>query len=121
MNENKSPIQMSDGVYTQVKYITQIALPAIGTLYFALSQIWGLLWGPEVVGTITAVDAFLGVMLALSTKAYNNSGDKYDGSIDLVEDEGTKTFVLSLDSDPYDLENQEEVIFKINKAETPDV
>ena len=39
--------------------VAQIALPALGTLYFALSKIWGFPYGQEIVGTITAVDAFL--------------------------------------------------------------
>ena len=62
---------MSNKVYDVLKYIAQIALPAIGALYFALSQIWGLPYGEEVVGTITAVDCFLGALLGISTMLYN--------------------------------------------------
>jgi len=46
-------------------------LPAIGTLYFALAQIWNLPLAEEIVGTITAVDAFLGAVLGISTAQYN--------------------------------------------------
>lgn len=67
---------MSNKVYDVLKYIAQIALPAIGALYFALSQIWGLPYGEEVVGTITAVDAFLGALLGISTMIYNKGADK---------------------------------------------
>ncbi len=67
---------MSNKVYDVLKYIAQIALPAIGALYFALSQIWGLPYGEEVVGTITAVDAFLGALLGISTMLYNKGADK---------------------------------------------
>ena len=67
---------MSNKVYDVLKYIAQIALPAIGALYFALSQIWHLPYGEEVVGTITAVDAFLGALLGISTKLYNKGADK---------------------------------------------
>ena len=67
---------MSNKVYDVFKYIAQIALPAIGALYFALSQIWGLPYGEEVVGTITAVDAFLGALLGISTMLYNKGADK---------------------------------------------
>lgn len=62
---------LNDKAYDLLKYIAQIALPALGTLYFALATIWGFPYGEQVVGTITALDAFLGAMLMLSTKQYN--------------------------------------------------
>lgn len=64
---------LSNGVYDRLKYIAQIVLPALGTLYFALSSIWGLPYGEQVVGTITAVDAFLGAILGISTAQYNKA------------------------------------------------
>ena len=51
-------------------------LPSAGTLYFALAGIWGLPYGEQVVGTITAVDTFLGVILGISTSQYNKTADK---------------------------------------------
>lgn len=60
--------------YDILKWIAQILLPALGTLYFALSQIWGLPYGEEIVGTITAVDAFLGALLGLSSAKYREDG-----------------------------------------------
>jgi len=70
---------MSNKVYDVLKYIAQIVLPALGTLYFALSAIWGLPYGEQVVGTITAIDAFLGAILGVSTYQYNKQkGDKAD-------------------------------------------
>lgn len=63
---------MSNKVYDFLKWIAQIALPAIGTLYFALANIWGWPYGEQIVGTITAIDAFLGVCLGISTKVYVN-------------------------------------------------
>lgn len=62
---------MSNKTYDILKYIAQIVLPALGTLYFALAQIWGLPYGESIVGTITAVDAFLGAVLKISTDKYN--------------------------------------------------
>lgn len=62
---------MSNKVYDILKWIAQIVLPALGTLYFALASIWGLPYGQEIVGTITAIDAFLGALLGVSTVAYN--------------------------------------------------
>ena len=54
---------MSNKMYDVLKWIAMVCLPAIATLYFALAGIWGFPYGEEVVGTITAVDTFLGVLL----------------------------------------------------------
>lgn len=62
---------MSNRTYDVLKFVAQIILPALGTLYFALARIWGLPLGEEIVGTITAVDAFLGAILGISTMEYN--------------------------------------------------
>ena len=64
-------MKMSNKVYDILKFIAQIVLPAIGTLYFGLAQIWGLPYGEEVVGTIAVVDTFLGAILGISTSNYN--------------------------------------------------
>lgn len=62
---------MNNKVYDVLKWIAQILLPAIGTLYFAIASIWGLPYAEQIVGTITAVDAFLGALLGISTHYYN--------------------------------------------------
>lgn len=62
---------MSNKMYDTLKWIAQILLPAIGTLYFALAQIWGLPFAEQIVGTITALDCFLGAILGISTTVYN--------------------------------------------------
>lgn len=64
-------ILMSNKTYDTLKWIALVALPAIGTLYFALAGIWNFPYGEEVVGTLTAVDAFLGALLGISTAQYN--------------------------------------------------
>ena len=67
---------MSNKVYNVLKWIAMLFLPALGTLYFALAGIWGLPYGEQIVGTITAVDTFLGVILGISTAQYNKRVDK---------------------------------------------
>lgn len=66
---------MKSDTYDVLKFIAQIVLPALGTLYFALAKIWGLPFGTEVVGTITAVDTFMGALLGISTSQYNKGSD----------------------------------------------
>lgn len=71
---------MSNKVYDVLKFIAQIVLPAIGTLYFALASIWGLPCGEQIVGTITAIDTFLGALLGLSSMSYNKENEWYGKS-----------------------------------------
>lgn len=62
---------MSNKAYDIIKWIVVIVLPSIGTLYFALAGIWELPYGEEIVGTITAIDTFLGAIMMISTAQYN--------------------------------------------------
>lgn len=66
---------MKNKTYDALKYVAQIVLPAVATLYFTLSGIWGLPYGEEIVGTITAVDLFLGALLKLSNNQYKKGSD----------------------------------------------
>lgn len=71
-------MKMSNRVYDILKWVAQILLPALGTLYFALSKIWGFPFATEVVGTIAAVDTFLGALLGISSLNYNKSITEVD-------------------------------------------
>ena len=62
---------MSNRMYDILKWVALIVLPAIGTLYFALAGIWGFPYGEQIVGTITAIDTFLGAILGISNYNYN--------------------------------------------------
>lgn len=64
-------MNMSNKTYDILKWVAQYLLPAVGTLYFALAGIWGFPYGEQIVGTITAVDTFIGVILGISTAKYN--------------------------------------------------
>ena len=66
---------LSNKAYDTLKWIAMYLLPALGTLYFALAGIWNFPYGEEVVGTITAVDTFLGAVLCISTASYNKGGN----------------------------------------------
>lgn len=112
----------SDSLYDKLKFLTQIFLPALGTLYFAMAGIWGLPGAEQVVGTIVAVDTFLGVILQLSSSAYAKSEDKYDGELHVANptSDGTLVYQLALKGDPAPEEVEElvnrkdELLFKVN-------
>ena len=66
-------MKLSNKVYDILKWIAMYLLPALGTLYFALAGIWEFPYGEQIVGTITAIDTFLGVILGISTAQYNKN------------------------------------------------
>lgn len=72
-------MKLSDKTYNIMKWLAVYLIPALGTLYFAIASIWGLPYSGQVVGSLTALDTFLGVILGISTSAYNKS-DK-DGTL----------------------------------------
>jgi hypothetical protein len=69
-------MSMSNKTYDALKWIAMYLLPSAGTLYFALAGIWGLPYGEQVVGTITALDTFLGVILGISTSQYKKTEEE---------------------------------------------
>ena len=61
---------MSNKTYDILKYIAQIALPALAVLYATLSHIWSLPFEKAIPETIMAVDLFLGALLKISSDKY---------------------------------------------------
>lgn len=70
-------MKLPDKVYDILKWICLIVLPACGTLYFALSGIWGFPYGEQIVGTLTAIDTFLGALIGVSAKTISDK-KKYE-------------------------------------------
>ena len=71
---------MSNKVYDVLKWLVMIVLPAISTLYFALSGIWGWPYAEEVVGTIAAITTFLGALLGISNAQYKKNNEVSDNA-----------------------------------------
>lgn len=109
----KSTLIMSDKWYTVLKHVAAVGLPALSTLYFAVASIWNIPDTKEVVGTIAAINTFVGALVGVSNVKYNNSDVKYAGDIQVLETPEKKTFALSLNSDPEDLAQMNEATFKI--------
>lgn len=64
---------LTNKIYDILKWIALYFLPGVGALYFAISKIWNLPYGEEVLGTLAAVIAFLGAILGISSSAYNKT------------------------------------------------
>lgn len=67
---------MSNKVYDILKFIAQIVLPAIATLYVTLAGIWGLPFSEQIGGTVMAIDTFLGAVLMISSNNYNKNKEE---------------------------------------------
>lgn len=105
---------LSGQYYELLRNIVTLVLPAASTLYFTLGQIWNFPNIEQVIGTIAALNIFLGVLLGISRNSYNNSGARYDGQMEIIQkDENTQTYSLNLNGDPADLAGKKEVIFKV--------
>jgi len=114
--EPKNPL-LSDAWYTRLEYLGRIVMPALATLYLALSSLWNFPRGAEVVGTIVALDTFLGLFLGYASASYDKSNAKYDGSMDITQQsDGVKTFLLNLNGDPNTLLDKDKVTFKVQEV-----
>lgn len=106
----------SDKLYQVIKKAVQIYIPALSAFYFGLSQIWGLMYGIQVTGTMALVATFLGLLLGISTKTYEKQGPVIDGEFMLAPDPGGDTANLHVkNADLEALETKEYVVFKVHR------
>ena len=105
---------MNQKTYDILKWIAQYFLPALGTLYFALSGLWGFPNGEQVLGTITAIDIFLGVILGVSSAQYNKTQD----GVLMVDKNNIKKDIyrLSLNTPLEELANKTSINLKIDNT-----
>lgn len=118
--QTNSVLMLSDHTYDRAKKLVQIVLPAISTLYFTLASIWDFPSTEQVIGSLAAITTFLGVILGVSSKNYQNSDAAFDGQMVVNEVEGTKLFSLELDATPDQIEKMNSVRFKVNPQTAPD-
>lgn len=105
---------LSDKTYNWVKWTAQYLLPAAGTLYFALATLWGLPNPEQVIGTITAIDIFLGALLGFSKKSYEKSDAKYDGALVVdTTDPDKDIYRLEIDAPLVDMNNSDAITLKV--------
>ena len=78
---------LSNRTYDWLKYLTVIVLPAIGTLYTGLSQIWDLPYAQQIPATILCICTFLGAILCISTAQYNQITGKHEPTYGGFEEE----------------------------------
>lgn len=74
----KTGLIMKNSTYDKLKFIAQILLPAIATLWVAISTIWNLPLADQIEGTITAVVVFLDTLLGLTLAKASSDYHKGD-------------------------------------------
>lgn len=105
---------LSDVQYDQLKFLAQVVLPGLGALYFGLAAIWGLPEAEKVVGTITTVDAFLGLFLGVSSKRYNQEDHtQYDGTMEVIAHDASLIHQLEITTPPEQLGTQKSITLKV--------
>jgi imidazoleglycerol phosphate synthase glutamine amidotransferase subunit HisH len=110
---------MTNKTYNIIKAIAQIYLPGLGTLYAGLAVLWHFPDVEQVSGTILVIDTFLGLLLGVSTKVYNASAasdPKYAGAMNVRQEDGRTKFTFVLETDPEELVNEQDVVFKVNAS-----
>ena len=64
---------MSNKMYDVLKWISLVALDAIGLCYSTLATIWGLPYGDQVLETCVALSVFLGALVGVSSAQYKKN------------------------------------------------
>lgn len=64
---------LSNKVYDILNVIARYILPGLSALYCALAGIWGFPGSEQVVGTVAAVNTFIGVLVGISSHKYNKA------------------------------------------------
>jgi hypothetical protein len=110
----KKPM-LGNKAYDRWKFVAQIVLPALGTLYFALSSLWNLPAPEQVIGTITALDIFLGALLAYASKTYVASDDQFDGTLVInMTDPEKDTYSMEFSTPLWDITEMKTISLKVD-------
>ena len=116
MANETSSLQLSNRLYGQIKQSATTLLPAVSALYLGLAQLWDFPAPEKVAGTVAALNVFLGVLLSVSTRSYNNSDAKYDGSVKVIQSEDGTRGGLVMNEGPEALLQKDEVTLKVDKS-----
>ena len=105
---------LSNKAYDNLNWVVRFGLPGLGALYFSLAQIWGLPAGEQVLGTITSLALFLGILLGISSRQYQASDERTDGSLIVdTSDPEKDVYRLDLTTQLDDLPGKNEIVLKV--------
>lgn len=107
--------------YDLVRATTTVILPGLATLYLTIAQILGLPYGTEVTAVVAAVCTFLGLLLTVSRRQYNNqvaeeaANVDYDGVVTVIPDPGSGNDNLNFALDPAKIAAKDELVIRVDK------
>lgn len=111
---------VSNRTYDALKNITQLWLPAFGTLYLTLASLWSLPKADAVAATCLALSAFFGIILRISNNVYASKGLGQVGAIVVTQPTpDSLSYSLELDGDPADLKDMDKVTFRVQNQLPP--
>lgn len=68
-------MKLNDKVYDVLKWVSLIALDAVGVAYESLASVWNLPFGDEVMKTCTIISILIGALIGISNHNYKK-GDR---------------------------------------------
>jgi hypothetical protein len=86
---------LTNKAYDILKWITLVLLPSLSVLYLALADVWGLPLATEIAGTLAAIDAFLAVILGISTNTFKVNNPMYRLQLVKLVGDTHKNWILS--------------------------
>lgn len=108
-----NPFALSGKAYDFCKRLVQVILPALGSFYFGLAELWNLPHADKVTGTILLVTTFLGICLGISHAQYYNGGAAYDGKMVTSLADGKTTYSLEVDVPIDDIPTKDALTLKV--------
>lgn len=68
-------MKLPDNIYTVLKWITLIVIPALSAAYTGLAAVWGWPYAGEIAKTATVICTLLGALIGISTASYYQGGN----------------------------------------------
>lgn len=123
---NNAGLTIDSRVYDTLKWVALVLLPALASLYFGLGQIWNFPAVEQVVGSVTVVDTFLGLLLNKSSKNYQESigsaGAVVGDIVALQKPDGEVTgYRMEAHKDPLILPADQKVVLEVRRERDPRV
>lgn len=112
-------MKLSNKTYETGKWLSQIFLPAVGVFYFALSDLWNLPKPLETIGSLSALAAFIGVVLGVSTANYKKDHDVPVGEVTqngIDPDTGMPGLSIKLNRLPHDVLEKKTITLRVDRS-----
>jgi hypothetical protein len=113
MSDHAAKPSLGNFSYDVLQNLTRVILPGLSALYAALGAIWGFPNVEQIVGTVAALNVFLGLVATVSHKNYVKANSGFDGQVlTTTDDEGT-SFRLVLETPLDEAVKNGQVVFKV--------